>query len=50
MGNIRTVASLSKEKHFVEEYQKLTDIPYKYVDLCVMSFYIDYIKTNGFIL
>ncbi|KAK2189433.1 hypothetical protein NP493_106g00021 [Ridgeia piscesae] len=29
MGNIRTVASLSKEKHFVEEYQKLTDIPYK---------------------
>ncbi|KAI0212572.1 ATP-dependent translocase ABCB1 [Lamellibrachia satsuma] len=29
MENIRTVASLSKEAHFVKEYQKLTDVPYK---------------------
>ena len=26
MENIRTVASLSKEAHFVREYKKLTDI------------------------
>ncbi|KAI0227963.1 ATP-dependent translocase ABCB1 [Lamellibrachia satsuma] len=29
MENIRTVASLSKEAHFVKEYKKLTDVPYK---------------------
>ena len=32
MENIRTVASLSKEAHFVSEYNQLTDIPYKCVD------------------
>ncbi|KAK2176084.1 hypothetical protein NP493_686g01047 [Ridgeia piscesae] len=29
MSSIRTVASLGKEEHFVNEYKKLTDIPYK---------------------
>ena len=31
MSSIRTVASLGKEEHFVNEYKKLTDIPYKWV-------------------
>jgi len=30
--NIRTVAQLTKEEHFGNEYCKLLDIPYKYVE------------------
>ena len=43
--NIRTVASLSKEAHFVSEYNKLTDMPYKCVDLVIFTS-VNYIKLN----
>ena len=31
ISNIRTVAQLTKERHFGDEYCKLLDIPYRYV-------------------